>query len=160
MSIYYRPNVQNGSVAKRPRSKPSPRPSPRLMHANQPLEVSAPHQSRALLYLIAFGACIAAGFVFSLNQHFIASALGREGVRLRAELDQAGSERRHLELNRARASSPLEIEHAANRQGNLAPLKMDSPAVLRVTPAMVKRESLSRADAEPASEKSTKSEPR
>ena len=81
-------------------------------------------------------------------------------MRLRAELDQASSEQRHLELNRARASSPLEIERAANRQGNLAPLKMDSPAVLRVTPAMVKRESLSRADAEPASEKSTKSEPR
>ncbi len=129
------------------------------MRSSQPPPPEAPHQSRALLYLIAFGVCIAAGFVFSLNQHFTASALGREGVKLRAELDQAFSEQRDLELNRARASSPQEIERAANRQGNLAPLKLDSPAALRVTPAMVKRESLSRAEAEPASEKFTKSEP-
>lgn len=156
MSMYYRPGIQNGSVAKRTHSKPSPRP----VHASQPPLTEAPPQSRALLYLIAFGACIAAGFVFSLNQHFTASALGREGVKLRAELDQASSEQRHLELNRARAASPQEIERAVNRQGNLAPLKLDSPAVLRVTPAMVKRESLSRAEADPVGEKATKSETR
>src|SRR3989442_7691420 len=120
MSMYYRPGIQNGSVVKRPHIKPSPRPPVR---SNQPPPAEAPHQSRTLLYLIAFGACIAAGFVFSLNQHFTASALGREGVRLRAELDQAFSEQRHLELNRGRAASPQEIERAANRQGNLAPLK-------------------------------------
>lgn len=157
MSMYYRPSIQNGSVAKRPHIKSSPRPPVR---SNQPPLPEAPYQSRTLLYLIVFGACIAAGFVFSLNQHFTASALGREGVRLRAELDRASSEQRHLELNRARASSPQEIQRAASRQGDLAPLKMDSPAVIRVTPAMVKRESLSRTDAEPASEKSAKSEPR
>lgn len=157
MSIYYRPSIQNGSVVKRtPRIKSSPRP----IRSSQPPPPEAPHQSRALLYLIVFGACITAGFVFSLNQHFTASALGREGVKLRAELDQAFSEQRHLELNRAQASSPQEIGRTANRQGNLAPLKLDSPAVLRVTPAMLKRESLSRADAEPASEKITKSDSR
>ena len=150
MSIYYRPDIHNGTVAKRPpRIKPSTRP----VRSSQPPLAEGRHQSRTLWCLIVFGACIAAGFVFSLHQHFTANAIGREDVRLKANLDQAFSEQRHLELKRERAFSLREIERVANQRGNLAPLKLDSSAALRATPAVMKRGSLSRADAQPASEK-------
>jgi hypothetical protein len=149
MSLYYRPDIQNGPVAKRSaRSKAASLP----VRSNKPPLPEGPYQWRALLGLILFGAGIATGFVFSLHQHFTANIIGREEVRLKADLDRAFSEQRDLDLRRARASSLREIERAASRQ-NLAPLKLDAPEVLRVLPAVLKQESLSRVEVLPASEK-------
>jgi hypothetical protein len=92
-----------------------------------------------LFFLIGFGAFIAAGFVFSLHQHFAANAIGREEVRLKSNLDQLGSEQRHLGLQRARALSPRELERRATQQSGLAPLRLDQPVALRLAPTAAGR---------------------
>lgn len=150
MSTYYRPSIQNGEIAKRPLRPHHTAPPVRTRKA--PV-ADGPHQARALLYLIAFGACIAAGFVFSLHQHFTANAIERDDVRLKQNLDHAFSEQRHLELDRTRTFSPREVEAAAHRQGNLAPLKLDPATALHATkPAAVKSEDSQGTQAQPTNE--------
>lgn len=139
MSIYYRPHIQNGQIAKRRFRAVNIvwiRPAMRAISLAPGQERQ---QSRALLFLIAFGAFIAAGFLFSLHQHFTASAIEREEVQLKSTMDHTFSEQRHLEVKRARALSPREIERAAGERGALAPVKLDPPAVLRPASTSLKR---------------------
>ena len=148
MSIYYRPEIQNGPVAKRRYRTPQLPPPFRQPQAPR---VQGPHELRPLLCLIAIGAFIATGFVFSLHYHFAAHAIECEDVRLKTTLDQLGSEQRHLELERSRALNPDELKRAASRQDNLAPLKLDPPATLRSWPAK-KQETAPRVAASPSGE--------
>jgi|GEM_PF-2332945 len=141
MRIYYRPGIQNGHISKR---------SPGKIHAALPARsarlprLDGSRQLHVLLLLVGAGAAIAAGFVFSLHQHFTASAIGREEVRLKANIDQLYSEQRHLELKRTHALSPGEVEREARRQGRLGPLKLDQPEALRAASAAAKPEKASR----------------
>jgi hypothetical protein len=142
MSRYYRSNIQNGPVAKRPR----------VMRSNWPVRAwraprrLGPHQARALLALIGCGALVAAGFVFSLHQHFTANAIGRADARLQSRLDQTLSARRQLELQRATALSPRELARVARQQGELAPLRFDLPAALSAASAKRPPRNVSRAE--------------
>jgi len=152
MSIYYRPEIQNRPVAKR-RCRTAQLPPP-FRQPPAP-RVQGPHELRPLLCLIAIGALIATGFVFSLHYHFAAHAIECEDVQLKTTLDQLGSEQRHLELERSRALNPEELKRAASRQDNLAPLKLDLPAALRSWPAKKKEGATPRVTAPPSRESAT-----
>ncbi len=63
------------------------------------------------------GAVIASGFVFSAKCHFEAVALGYLTQQQRTALDEQTERRRQLELERARALAPEELEQRARRVG-------------------------------------------
>ena len=67
------------------------------------------------------GTVIASGFVFSARCHFEAVALGYETQQQRVLIEEHEKERRQLELERARALSPEELEQRARRIGLRSP---------------------------------------
>ncbi|HWC77356.1 MAG TPA: hypothetical protein VG778_07835 [Blastocatellia bacterium] len=72
----------------------------------------------AFLAVIAIaGALISCGFVISAGQHFEAVRIGYESEELRRQANQLEERKRQLETERARESSPLEIERRAKRLG-------------------------------------------
>ena len=89
-------------------------------------------RARVLVGLIGCGALLAAGFMFSLRDHFMAYACGREEVQLKSQVDQISAERRTLEVKREHAVSPPEIDRLARQQTTLAPIEMDQKKALQV----------------------------
>ncbi len=89
-------------------------------------------RARVLVGLIGCGALLAAGFMFSLRDHFKAYACGREEVQLKSQVDQISAERRTLEVKREHAVSPQEIDRSARQQTTLAPIEMDHKKALQV----------------------------
>jgi hypothetical protein len=72
----------------------------------------------AWLAIIAVaGALISSGFVISAGQHFDAVKIGYESEELRRQAAQLEDRKRRLETERARESSPIEIERRATRLG-------------------------------------------
>lgn len=74
-----------------------------------------------VLVSACIGAVIASGFVFSAKCHFEAVALGYQTQQQRAQLDEQSERRRQLELDRARALAPEELEQRARRVGLRSP---------------------------------------
>jgi hypothetical protein len=82
--------------------------------------VARPVNSRVMSWIAAIviaGALLAGGFVMSARQHFAAVSVGYQSEELRRESAQLEERLRQLELEYARASSPLEIERRAEKLG-------------------------------------------
>jgi hypothetical protein len=72
----------------------------------------------AWLAIIAVaGALISTGFIISARKHFEAISLGYQSEELRRQANQIAERMRQLELERARAASPVEIERRAYKIG-------------------------------------------
>jgi hypothetical protein len=63
------------------------------------------------------GALLSAGFVISARQHFEAVSIGYQSEELRRQASQLDEKLRQLELEHARASSPVEIQRRAQKIG-------------------------------------------
>jgi len=95
--------------------------------------VARPVSSRVMGWLAAIGvagALLSCGFVISARQHFEAISVGYQSEELRRQSSQLEERLRQLELEYARASSPLEIERRAQKLGLERPDKKtaDKPA--------------------------------
>jgi hypothetical protein len=95
--------------------------------------VVRPVSSRVMGWLAAIGvagALLSCGFIISARQHFEAISVGYESEKLRQQSAQLEERLRQLELDYARASSPVEIERRAHKLGLERPDKrvQDKPA--------------------------------
>lgn len=95
--------------------------------------VARPVSSRVMGWLAAIGvagALLSCGFVISARQHFEAISVGYQSEGLRRQSGQLEERLRQLELDYARASSPVEIERRAQKLGLERPDKKtpDKPA--------------------------------
>lgn len=82
--------------------------------------VARPVSSRVIGWLAAIGvagALLSCGFVIGARQHFEAISLGYQSEELRRQSSQLEEKLRQLELEYARASSPVEIERRAQKLG-------------------------------------------
>ena len=70
-----------------------------------------------LAIIAVAGALISCGFVISAGQHFDAVKIGYESEELRRQSSELEERKRQLETERARESSPIEIERRAKRLG-------------------------------------------
>jgi hypothetical protein len=97
---------------------------------NEP--VARPVSTRVMGWLAAIGvagALLSCGFIISARQHFEAISVGYESEQLRRQSAQLEERLRQLELEYARASSPVEIERRAQKLGLERPdKKTDKPA--------------------------------
>lgn len=83
-----------------------------------------------LTVIAAAGALISCGFIMSAGQHFEAVRIGYQSEELRRQAAELEDKKRQLELERARASSPLEMERRAKRLGLRRPVS-PAPAIRR-----------------------------
>ncbi|HXU07366.1 MAG TPA: hypothetical protein VN743_00110 [Blastocatellia bacterium] len=91
--------------------------------------VARPVSGRVLGWLAAIGvagALLSGGFVLSARQHFEAISVGYQSEELRRQSAQLEERLRQLELEYARASSPVEIEKRAQKLGLERPDKRDA----------------------------------
>lgn len=82
--------------------------------------VARPVSARVMGWLAAIGvagALLSGGFVLSARQHFEAISVGYQSEELRRQSAQLEERLRQLELEYARASSPVEIERRAQKLG-------------------------------------------
>ncbi|HEX8185725.1 MAG TPA: hypothetical protein VF747_13260, partial [Blastocatellia bacterium] len=99
----------------------------------QNAQVARPISGRVFAWLgiIAIaGTLLSAGFVISARQHFEAISIGYQSEQLRRQAAQLEEKQRQLELEYARASSPVEIERRANKIGLEQP-QSKSPSIRR-----------------------------
>ena len=86
----------------------------------QNARVARPVSGRVIAWLMIIaiaGALVSGGFVISAGQHFEAVQLGYKSEELRREAMELDEKLRQLELQYARASSPVEIEKRAQKIG-------------------------------------------
>ncbi|HJQ67577.1 MAG TPA: hypothetical protein VKA70_01290 [Blastocatellia bacterium] len=86
----------------------------------QNARVARPVSGRVVAWLVIIaiaGALVSGGFVISAGQHFQAVQLGYQSEELRREATELDEKLRQLELQYARASSPVEIEKRAQKIG-------------------------------------------
>jgi hypothetical protein len=74
-----------------------------------------------LAIIAVAGTLISCGFVISAGQHFDAVKIGYESEELRRQTTELEERKRQLETERARESSPIEIERRAKRLGMQRP---------------------------------------
>jgi hypothetical protein len=74
------------------------------------------------------GALLSCGFVISARQHFEAISVGYQSEEMRRQSAQLEERLRQLELEYARASSPVEIERRAQKLGLERPDKKTAGA--------------------------------
>src|SRR5713226_10407561 len=82
--------------------------------------VARPVSSRVMGWLVSIGvagALLSCGFVISARQHFEAISVGYQSEEMRRQSAQLEERFRQLELEYARASSPVEIERRAQKLG-------------------------------------------
>lgn len=102
----------------------------RLNSTKPAAKATAVTRPTVLIGLLVCGTLLAGGFMFSLRDHFIAHAFGREEVRLKSRTDQANTERQHLKAQTELATSPQELDRAARESNGLAPLEFDQKKVI------------------------------
>ena len=95
--------------------------------------VARPVSSRVMGWVAAIGvagALLSCGFIIGARQHFEAISVGYQTEELRRQSAQLEEKLRQLELEYARASSPVEIERRALKLGLERPDKklLDKPA--------------------------------
>ncbi|MFP5261156.1 MAG: hypothetical protein ACLGJB_04525 [Blastocatellia bacterium] len=106
-------------------------------------QVARPVSGRVFAWLgvvAVAGALLSCGFVISARQHFEAISVGYQSEQLRRQAAQLEEKRRQLELEYARASSPVEIERRAQKMG-LGQPQDKSPSVRRPDNAEAKTKS-------------------
>ena len=82
--------------------------------------VARPVSARVFTWLAVIavaGVLLSCGFVISARQHFEAISVGYQTEELRRQASQLDEKLRQLELEHARASSPVEIEQRAKKIG-------------------------------------------
>jgi hypothetical protein len=82
--------------------------------------VARPVSSRVVGWIVAIGiagALLSCGFVISARQHFEAISVGYQSEEMRRQSALLEERLRQLELEYARASSPVEIERRAQKLG-------------------------------------------
>jgi hypothetical protein len=79
-----------------------------------------------LAIIAVAGTLISTGFVISAGQHFDAVKIGYESEELRRQAAQLEDRKRQLETERARESSPIEIERRATQLGLQRPNSGDT----------------------------------
>lgn len=97
--------------------------------------VARPVSTRVFAWLVIIavaGTLISCGFVISARQHFEAVSLGYQTEELRRQAFRLEEKLRQIELEYARASSPVEIERRAKKIG-LERLKNGSSKIRRPT---------------------------
>lgn len=93
--------------------------------------VARPVNTRVFVWLgvmLVVGALIASGFVISARNHVESVSLGYETEELRREAARLDERLRQLELELARASSPVEIEKRATKLGLRRPVSARTAA--------------------------------
>ncbi|HKG22243.1 MAG TPA: hypothetical protein VKC34_10110 [Blastocatellia bacterium] len=104
--------------------------------------VARPVSGRVFVWLAVIavaGTLLSSGFVISARQHFQAVSLGYQSEELRRQASQLDEKRRQLELEHARATSPVEIERRAGKIGLKRPVpevRLDSQAKSIRRPAL------------------------
>jgi hypothetical protein len=91
--------------------------------------VARPVSSRIVGWIVAIcvaGGLLCGGFVISARQHFAAISVGYQSEEMRRQSAQLEERLRQLELDYARASSPVEIEKRAQKLGLERPEKKSS----------------------------------
>lgn len=86
----------------------------------QNARIARPVSGRVIAWLTIIavaGALVSGGFVISAGQHFEAVQLGYQSEELRRQATELDEKLRQLELQYARASSPVEIEKRAQKIG-------------------------------------------
>jgi hypothetical protein len=86
----------------------------------QNARVARPVSGRVIAWLTIIaiaGALVSGGYVISAGQHFEAVQLGYKSEELRRQASELDEKLRQLELQYARASSPVEIEKRAQKIG-------------------------------------------
>jgi hypothetical protein len=86
----------------------------------QNTQVARPVSGRVFAWLgviAVAGTLLSCGFVLSARQHFEAISIGYQSEQLRRQAAQLQEKQRQLELEYARASSPVEIERRAQKMG-------------------------------------------
>lgn len=99
----------------------------------QNAQVARPVSGRVFAWLgviAVAGALLSCGFVISARQHFEAISIGYQSEQLRRQAAQLEEKQRQLELEYARASSPVEIERRAQKMGLEQP-QSKSPTIRR-----------------------------
>lgn len=82
--------------------------------------VARPVRARVFAWMIVIavaGTIVSSGFIISARKHFKAVELGYQSEELRREAIRLDEKKRRLELERARLSSPVEIERQARKIG-------------------------------------------
>ena len=82
--------------------------------------VARPVRARIFAWMVVIavaGTLVSSGFIISARKHFKAVELGYQSEELRRQSIQLDEKKRQLELERARASSPVEIERRARKIG-------------------------------------------
>ena len=93
--------------------------------------VARPVSSRVLGWIVAIGiagALLCCGFVISARQHFEAISVGYQSEEMRRQSAMLEERLRQLELEYARAASPVEIERRAQKLGLERPDKKSAEA--------------------------------
>jgi hypothetical protein len=101
--------------------------------------VVRPVSARVFVWLATLavaGSILSCGFVISARQHFEAVTLGYEKEAIRLQEIQLDEKLRRLDLEKARASSPVELERRAKEAGLGRP-ELQTAAIRR--PASEKR---------------------
>jgi hypothetical protein len=96
----------------------------------QNAHIARPVSARVFVWLAMIavaGLLLSCGFVISARQHFKAVSIGYQSEQLRREAGQLSDKLRQLELEHARASSPLEIERRAKKFGLERPQTAKQP---------------------------------
>jgi hypothetical protein len=86
----------------------------------QNARVARPVSGRVIAWLTVIaiaGALVSGGFVISAGNHFEAVQLGYQSEELRKQAAELDEKLRQLELQYARASSPVELEKRAQKMG-------------------------------------------
>jgi hypothetical protein len=99
----------------------------------QNTQVARPVSGRVFTWLgviAVAGTLLSCGFVISARQHFEAISIGYQSEQLRRQAGQLEEKQRQLELEYARASSPVEIERRAQKMGLERP-QSKSPDIRR-----------------------------
>ena len=105
--------------------------------------VARPVSSRVLGWLVAIGvagALLSCGFVISARQHFEAISVGYQSEEMRRQSEQLEERLRQLELEYARASSPVEIERRAQKLGLERPDKKTPDNPVAKSPVPTRKE--------------------
>jgi hypothetical protein len=87
--------------------------------------VARPVSGRIFVWLAVIavaGTLLSSGFIISARQHFEAVSLGYQSEELRRQASQLDQKRKQLELEHARATSPVEIERRAGKIGLKRPV--------------------------------------
>ena len=96
---------------------------------NAPIRRRLDHRFLTRVMVAAcLGSMLTFGYVYSARCHFSVIELGYQTQRRRAELEQHSEQRRVLELERARARAPEQIERRARRLGLRAPARVEGAA--------------------------------